>query len=119
MEWSADTATRHMLSELDPRTTNGGAMMVFFRGHLQAAFDAGRNQEADAWREHVMNRFRRDNTEGFSPAQLAAMNNEFNLEVVRALAGLPGAAEGADENESARIRQSAAALVLKRHGGAA
>jgi hypothetical protein len=55
MEWSADAAMREMWQQLPSaaRTTNGD-MMLFFKAHLQMAFDAGRNQEADARREHVL-----------------------------------------------------------------
>lgn len=42
--WSADEAVRQMWAELDKNVTNG-EMMSFYRRHLQAAFDAGRNQE--------------------------------------------------------------------------
>lgn len=40
MEWSVDSAMRKMWSELDNNVTNG-EMMLFFKTHLQAAFDAG------------------------------------------------------------------------------
>jgi len=50
MPWSADTAMRQMWSELDKGVSNG-EMMEFFKRHLQAAFDAGKNQEACKWRE--------------------------------------------------------------------
>ncbi len=53
MEWSADAAMRDMWREMNKNVTNG-EMMLFFKRHLQAAFDAGRNQESDAWREHVL-----------------------------------------------------------------
>lgn len=65
-----------------------------------------------------MNQFRDDNTEGFTAAQLAAMNDEYNHAVSFALARLKDGADGATDDQIAQIKQSTAEAVLKRHGGA-
>lgn len=46
MEWSADAAMREMWSQLpNAAQTSNGDMMLFFKAHLQMAFDAGRQAE--------------------------------------------------------------------------
>jgi hypothetical protein len=44
MPWSAEIAMLDMWREMDKNVTNG-VMQKFFRRHLQAAFDAGEQQE--------------------------------------------------------------------------
>jgi hypothetical protein len=64
----------------------------------------------------TLHAFRQDNTEGFTDAELAAMNDEYYHELQIAVADLPnGAAEG-DLIE--QIKQSTAEIVLRRHGAA-
>jgi hypothetical protein len=62
--------------------------------------------------------FRTDNTEGFTAAELAMMNNEFHDDLARVLETLPDGAEGADDGLIAQIRQGVATDVLRRHGAA-
>jgi len=65
-----------------------------------------------------MREFRDDNTEGFTAAQLTAMNDEFHHDLALALDALPNGAEGAEDWLIAEIRQATTEAVLKRHGAA-
>lgn len=59
--------------------------------------------------------FTTDNTEGFTIAQLAAMNDEYQSDMQSVLAGFH---EGASDELIDQIQQSVSEAVLKRHGGA-
>jgi hypothetical protein len=61
-----------------------------------------------------MSEFTTDNTEGFTAAQLAAMNNEFHHDLALALEALPDGAEGANDFLLGNIRQHTAEAVLGR-----
>ena len=65
-----------------------------------------------------MDGFTTDNTEGFSAAQLATMNDEYCHNLQIALCELPDGAEGTDQDTLDQIKQSVAEAILKRHGGA-
>ena len=66
-----------------------------------------------------MNQFRQDNTEGFTDAQLAAMNDEFYRDFQTKLGNLPASgANGIDADLYWQIKQSTAEAVLRRHGAA-
>jgi hypothetical protein len=65
-----------------------------------------------------MNQFRTDNTEGFTAAELAAMNDEYHHDLALALEALPGGAQDASDDLLHQIRQSTAEAVLRRHGAA-
>ena len=65
-----------------------------------------------------MDPFRADNTEGFTAAQLGAMNHEYFFALLGALDDLPDGAENTDQDTIDQIKQSVAESVLKRHGGA-
>jgi hypothetical protein len=62
--------------------------------------------------------FTHDNTEGFTNAQLAAMNDEFHHNLQIALADLPDGVECADDDTLAQIKQTVATEVLRNHGAA-
>jgi hypothetical protein len=65
-----------------------------------------------------MTQFRPDNTEGFTAAELATMNDEYHHNLTLALEALPGGAQDASDDTLAQIRQSTAEAVLRRHGAA-
>jgi hypothetical protein len=65
-----------------------------------------------------MDQFRMDNTEGFTAAELAAMNDEYLHELQAMLADLPDGAEGASDWLIDEIKQNAATEILRRHDAA-
>jgi hypothetical protein len=56
--------------------------------------------------------FTRDNTEGFSAAELAVLNDRYHRVLRLALCDLPGGAEGTSDDLLAQIRQGVAETVL-------
>jgi len=59
-----------------------------------------------------MTEFTRDNTEGFSAAELAVLNDRYHHALQLALCGLPGGAENTCDDLLAQIRQGVAETVL-------
>lgn len=65
-----------------------------------------------------MTQFRSDNAEGFSPAQLATMNDEYFHALQIAFGDLPDGVKGASDDLIEQIKQTTAEQVLRAHGAA-
>jgi hypothetical protein len=65
-----------------------------------------------------MSQFTMDNTEGFTQAQIAAMNDEFQHALQNRLAGLPNGLEGASDDEIFAIKRECADAVCRAHDAA-